>query len=266
MNAKILKKRKKPPNLSPFTKERAVRGGLILVILATCGFGGVRVGQYLLADSKYAVSHIVVRGNEKLSSDEIVSASSLKKGQNIFRCKIHHAKERIGSLPLVERATVSRFMPDVVVIEVTERVPRARLAGTEQLLTDYAGMILPPAAANDPEELPVISGMDAKDLAVGQRLTGPGITKALRVLQLWESSSLPELAELDMIDCSRADNLRLCLKPGAYTREGFEAIIGGDGFELRLPKLASILKSVVEKHRRKVQWLDLTQENVPVRF
>lgn len=266
MNAKILKKRKKPPNLSPFTKEKAVRWGLVLVILATCGFGGFGVGRYLLADSKYAVKHIIVRGNEKLLSDEIVRVSSLKKGENIFRCRIHQAKERIGKLPLVERAAVSRFMPDVLVIEVMERVPRARLAGTEQLLTDYAGMVLPPMASDGPAELPLISGMDANDLAVGQRLVNPGVIKALRVLQLCESSTLSDLAEVDMIDCSRADNLRLCLKPGPYTREGFEATIGGDGFELKLPKLAEILKSVVEKHHKKIQWLDLTQENVPVRF
>lgn len=266
MNAKILKKRKKPPSLSPFTKEKAVRWGLVLVILVTCGFGGVGVSRYLLADAKYAVKHIIVRGNEKLPSDEIIRVSSLEKGENIFRCRIHDAKERIGKLPLVERATVSRFMPDVLLIEVTERVPRARMAGTEPFLTDYAGMILPPMAADRPAELPVISGMDAKDLAVGQRLTSPGIVKALRVLQLCDSSTLSDLAEVARIDCSRADNLRLCLKPGPYTREGFEAIIGGDGFELKLSKLVSILKSVVEKHRKKVQWLDLTQENVPVRF
>jgi cell division septal protein FtsQ len=266
MNAKILKKRKKPPNLSPFTKEKAARWGLVLVILATCGFGGVEVGRYLLADAKYAVKHIVVRGNQKLPSDEIIKVSSLEKGENIFRCSIHEAKERIGKLPLVERVTVSRFMPDVLVIEVAERVPRARLAGAEHLLTDYAGMILPSWASDQTSKLPVISGMDPKDLAVGQRFTSPGLIKALRVLQLYESSALTDLAEVETIDCSRADNLRLCLKPGLYTREGFEAIIGGDGFELNLSKLRDILKSVVEKHRRKVQWLDLTQENVPVRF
>ncbi|MDP2898469.1 MAG: FtsQ-type POTRA domain-containing protein [bacterium] len=267
MNAKILKKRKKPPNFSPFTREKAIRWGLILVILATCGFGGLEVGRYLLADAKYAVKHIVVRGNQKLSSEEIIKVSSLKKGENILRCRIHHAKERLGNLPLVEHAAVSRFMPDIIVIEVVERVPRARLAGKDELLTDYAGVILPPSAASgDPGNLPAISGIDTEGLAVGERFTSPGVMKALRVLRLWESSALSDLAEVEAIDCSRADNLRLCLKPGLYTKEGFEAPIGGDGFELKLAKLESILRSVIAKHHKKVQWLDLTQENVPVRF
>lgn len=266
MNAKVLKKRKKPPSFSPFTRGKLIKLAVVTSVLATCGYGAFAVGRYFLSDPEYAVKRIVVRGNERLSREDIVSLSLLKEGENILQSRIYRAKERLSELPLTERVAVSRFMPDTIVIDVVERRPRARLSGSKKFLADYSGVVLPYSCCGDPEGLPLIVGVDTVDLSVGDTCSQLEMTKAMRVLRLYESSSLADLAEVDGIDASRPDNLRLYLKHGSYTRRGSEFPLGGEQFGQRLAQLEVILRSVVEKHKKRIQWADLTQENVPVRF
>lgn len=266
MNAKILKKRKKPPNFSPFTREKAIRLGLIVLVLAACGFAGAEVVRYLLFNPKYAVEHIVVRGNQKMSREKIVNLSSLREGENIFQTRIHRAKERLSRLPLVERVSVSRFMPNMIVIEVVERIPRARISGASRFLADYSGAVLSRASCEDPDKLPLIVGVDTAPLSVGMRCSQDAMTKAMRALQLCQSSQLSGLVEVERIDSSKPSDIRLYLKPGDYTKEGCEVPLGGNDFEQKLANLAEILSSA-KKDGKKVRWAEhVTLNRVVVRF
>jgi hypothetical protein len=266
MNAKVLKKRKKPPRFSPFTREKAVRLALIFVVFATCGFGGVEVGRYLLSDPKYAVKHIIVRGNQRLSKEEIIRLSSLEKGDNIFRCRIRRAQDRLIRRPLIKHASVSRFMPDILVVEVIERLPRARLSGPNELIADYSGVVLPPSSCSNPKELPLILGAETADLEVGERCLDPAVIKAMRVLQLCEFSGLAGVLQIESIECSGPTVSCLRLRSGDYTQDDCEVRIEGDDFEQKLANLAVICQSVVAKHGKKIRWISQTKDRAYVRF
>jgi hypothetical protein len=151
-------------------------------------------------------------------------------------------------------------------IDVVERRPQAMLSGRKKFLADFSGVLLPYSCCPQPEKLPLIVGVDTTDMSVGEKCDCPEMTKAMRVLALWQSSPLTNLSEVDGIDASRADNLRLYLRQSDFTRRHSEFLIGGDGFELKLAKLATILRSVVKKHKKKIQGADLTQDFVPIQF
>lgn len=263
-NARVLS-RKRPSTGSKFARQRAVRLTLVFTILATCGFGGFEAGRYLLTDPKHAVRHIIVHGNEKLSNEKIVNISALREGENIFRARIYRARNRLSELPLIEHVSVSRVMPDTIVIGIVERRPRARLSGRKKLLADYSGVVLPRSCHNDWKQLPLIVGVETAHLSVGDRCSQPAMTKAMRVLELCQSSLLSDIVEVDGIDSSRPDDLRLYLKRGMYTRDACEVRIGTDDFEQRLANLAEILTSVGKKHGKKIRSVDLTLDNIPVR-
>lgn len=266
MNARVLKKRKNHTPFFSFRGTKAMKLALALTVLAACGFSGSEISRYLLSDPKYTVTDIVVRGNEKLSEEEVIRLSMLVKGENIFRARIYRAKNRLCKLSLVKHASVSRQMPDTILIEVVERSPKARLAGPKNVLADYSGVILPIPCCSDPEQLPLIVGLNTARLSVGEKCSQPGLTRAMQVLRLWQASPLSGVAEVDGIDSSRPDDIRLYLRESAYTGDGCEVRVGGDDFPHRLAKLHTILKSVVEKHAKKIRSVDLTLENVPVRF
>lgn len=69
----------------------------------------------------FRVSTIEVRGNSFYTSEEVVEASGIETGDNLFFLNRFTANSRIFSrLPYVETASVDRVWPGTVVITVTE--------------------------------------------------------------------------------------------------------------------------------------------------
>jgi hypothetical protein len=266
MNARILKRRKKPVAFSPLAREKVMTLVLVVTVVATCGFASFEIGRHFLRHPKYAVRHIEVEGNEKFSKEMIIGLSGLKKGENIFRQRIYRARERLSEFALMKHVSVSRRMPDTIVIEVQERHPRARLLGPKRVLADYSGVVLPYSSCDDPDELPLVIGVDTAGLSVGEKCLHPAMTRAMRLLRLCGNPRLSSLVEVEWIDSSEADDLRLYFREGKYTRKRCEVCVGGDDFEQRLANLTEILGSVPKEYGKKVRSVDLTLENVPVRF
>ena len=266
MNAKVLKKRKKPPTFSPFTREKVMKLALVVTVVGGCGFGGFGVGRHFLAAPEYGIRHILVRGAEVLSRERIISLSMLRKGENIFRSRIYRARKRLLKLPLLEHAAITRFKPDTIVIDIVERRPRAQVAGSRKFLIDYSGVLLSRSSCADADNLHLIMGVDTGDLCVGEKCSQSGIGKAMQVLALYQSSPLAEMVQVAGIDASRPEDVRLYLKQSRYTRRGSEFVIGEGNFGEKLAKLEVILRSSVQRHNMKLTSADLTLGNVPVRF
>lgn len=69
----------------------------------------------------FKVNTVEVQGNSIYSADEIMSASGIQKGDNLFTLNKEAAAGSIrAGLPYVETVSVIRFLPDRVVIEVRE--------------------------------------------------------------------------------------------------------------------------------------------------
>ena len=64
---------------------------------------------------------ITVSGNQKYTEQEIIEASGLRIGGNLYLMnKYDHAQAIFRNLPYVESASINRALPDTLVIEVTE--------------------------------------------------------------------------------------------------------------------------------------------------
>lgn len=69
----------------------------------------------------FKVNTVEVQGNSIYSAEEIMSASGIQKGDNLFTLNKEAAAGSIkAGLPYVETVSVIRFLPDRVVIEVRE--------------------------------------------------------------------------------------------------------------------------------------------------
>lgn len=69
----------------------------------------------------FKVNTVEVQGNSIYSAEEILSASGIQKGDNLFTLNKEAAAGSIkAGLPYVETVSVIRFLPDRVVIEVRE--------------------------------------------------------------------------------------------------------------------------------------------------
>ncbi len=96
------------------------------------GIGGVLIAAAIITLytpwlGLFNLRVIVVRGNNHITSREIVRVSGLGNGGPLARLPIHQAERALETIPWVQKADVIRDYPHAVRITITERIPIAAL-------------------------------------------------------------------------------------------------------------------------------------------
>jgi cell division protein FtsQ len=136
------------------------------------------------------VDAIEVSGNERTTTEEIVEAAGIARGDQLIDLDLRAAGEAVTALPWVQQAELHRGIDGAVVVDVTERIPVAVVGeGGEALLVDAEGRALGPAFGGpaDGRALTTIGGVGA-GLEPGEFL-GEGAADALAVAT-WLGGSL----------------------------------------------------------------------------
>ena len=144
----------------------------------------------------FNVKNIVVTGNSKLTTDEIISLSGIETDKNAFRMSMGVAEKRIKENPYVASVNVSRKLPSEISIEVTERVATYILEFVNgYVLINNQGYML--EISETKGELPIISGVNTpvEEYKAGNRLGKEDLQKLETVLKIMESLNSYGLAE-----------------------------------------------------------------------
>ena len=138
----------------------------VLVGAAVLG-GGVELGRQALAtNERFAIERVEVRGQARLHEDEIVAASGVALGDNLFALDLGRVERQLQDQGWIARAEVSRRWPRGLEITVTERVARAVVATRDGLrYVDADGRAFAPRLAGDPELLPLVTPSGDADAA-----------------------------------------------------------------------------------------------------
>jgi cell division protein FtsQ len=214
---------------------RIVPIGLALVALAGLGAGVV----WLLTSPRFAVTEVTVVGASRLTPEEIVTASGIGAGTNLFRLDPTAVASRLMSLPLVRRADVTRRFPNRVSIAVEERRPFTLAHAGRLHWIDEHGVSLGAESRAVAPEVPVITGLGAADLAVtGDGARSPRLAAGISLLRVLLRSEPTLLRQISEIDVSRPDG------PVLYTVDGVEVRLGAEDWEARLGRLQGVLAQV----------------------
>jgi cell division protein FtsQ len=88
------------------------------------------------------VRTVVVRGAQAVSTETVLAAAAVPMGQPLTRLDASGISHRVGGIPGVQHARVSRSWPNTVRIDVVERVPVAAVPrGAAFLLIDADGVL-----------------------------------------------------------------------------------------------------------------------------
>jgi cell division protein FtsQ len=211
---------------------RAVWIGACLLLLVAVGLG---VG-WLLTSPRFAISEVAVSGASRLTPEEVVAASGIGPGTNLFRLDSAEVVARVEALPLVRRADLVRRFPNRVTISIEERRPFTLVHAGRLHWIDEHGVSLGAEPKAVAPSVPVITGLQPTDLE-GQppsRRVAAGIS-LLRVLLRSETALIQQISEIDV---SRPDG------PVLYTVEGVEVRIGSEDWEARLGRLQGVLAQI----------------------
>ncbi len=156
-------KAKRP--LSP--AARKFRGYLIYaaIILVVVLVGGV-----LSLTVLFKTENIVVSGTDVYSAEDIIDASGLILGDNIFTAPKGRAADRIEKkFTDIEEAKVTFSIPDTIKINITMANPAYVIEGSSgYYVVSDMGKVLSVCATDDEAEVPLIEGVSAQNRVPGE--------------------------------------------------------------------------------------------------
>jgi cell division septal protein FtsQ len=203
--------------------------GLLVVALGGALASG---GRWLLTAPRFAVERVEVAGQSQLSVDQVVAASGLSPGQNLFRLDARRAVAGVEALPMVRRAELVRAFPNRVTLLVEERQPFVLVHAWDLhwpaggfYWVDEQGVPLGPETRAVALDAPLVSAAGAADVAAA------GVA-LIRTLMRAQSSLLKEISEVDV---SRPEGLVL------YMLDGVEVRLGREDWDDRLGRLGGVL-------------------------
>lgn len=209
----------------------------------------------LMISPVFDITVITVEGNSKISSEDIIEASGLKEGVNIFKADLSKAKTYISMMPYVDFVTVKRVMPGTIKILIEESKPVAYIPFIgSYICIDSKGKIVEVFSKLEEIKLPVILGLKFSEFTIGQVIQAEDDKKMELV-----KASLKEIIHNDLlnqiteIDVNDVYNIRL------KVRDKIDVNLGdGTRISFRMSFLRGILEQLEETDKG---YIDLTNED-----
>jgi hypothetical protein len=195
------------------------------------------------AASPAGLRSLVIQGHDRLAAREIAEAAGVGAGA-APGAALPAVAAALQTHPWIESARVLPAPGGRLLVRVRERVPRALLlrdGSDERLLVDASGTPFAEARDGDAQGLPVL--VSARSFARGE--TDPLLAEGLSLAEALPRRGLDAGAVLALPDASRPAE-------GWVWRRGeppLEAVLGEEQLDLRLDRLAALLRARPEAAR-----------------
>ena len=220
----------------------------------------------LLSSGLFNIKNINISGNQRLSSDTIISLSQIKTNTNIFGFNKISAINRIKGNAYVEDVKISRKLPKTVDITIVEREPTYMLQYADSYVyINNQGYML--EISNEKLNIPILVGFttDLSNIKVGNRINNSDLEKMtliIKILIIAKSNDLDGL--ITKIDVSNPKNYIMVLEGEGKT------VNLGDCSDSDLNTKLLYLKSIVDASGGRAGEVflnvDLNNQNVYVRW
>lgn len=199
------------------------------------------IGAIMLLTPGFNIKKIEVYGNSALKDEEIISASGITGGINIFSASLKEAKDNLSAMGYVENVKIKRSLPSTVKITVVEEVGVAYLAAEDGYviitadgrcvdITDgMSGEKGEKKTASIPN-LPIVKGMKNVKYKVGKKITSED-GRQLQALTacLHEFAKYGYVFEMREIDVTNITDIKfyyrtknLCVTVGSDEKVGYK--------------------------------------------
>src|SRR5271168_4477331 len=153
----------------PLPKKTATRltwTVFVVGALALCGIAATALYQYGEHSWRFRIDssdNIEILGLGNVTRSQVMEVMGEDIGRNIFFVPLGQRQKELEQIPWVESASVMRFVPNRIKIEIHERTPVAFVRlGTRILLTDASGTLMElPVGSKKKFSFPVVLGMNA---------------------------------------------------------------------------------------------------------
>ena len=258
-------------------RNRRILVLLSKVVLALVLVVGVVLGvrfsakHFFFENPDYQVSQIDIQTDGSLQRDQILKATEIREGENIFRISLSQVRDRLQLLPQVDEAQVVRKLPGEIDIRVVERKPVAWITSEKQItdpfasdvafLVDARGVLMKEKKLL-PEYLglPLITGCTSESLEPGKTVASFEGKAALELLRLSTRSFMQTRFLIREIDVSKGYCLIVSDKNHSRVTFGF------DNLDAQLDRLEQFLVYADDSKQELATVNLMVQRNIPVTF
>lgn len=137
------------------------RLALFIAVAIVAGYGGYRAVRLVAHGQIFRVSHVVLRGNSRLSNGEVLAMVSGLKSESTLAVSLPAYRARLMESPWVAEASLRRVLPSTVEITIHERTPIGLCRIIDHLyLVDEGGAIIDEYGPQYADlDLPIIDGL-----------------------------------------------------------------------------------------------------------
>jgi cell division protein FtsQ len=193
------------------TASRLTWGAIALTLVLLCGMAIAALYHYGERSWRFRVDSsddIEISGLDNVTRSQVVEVMGGDIGRNIFFIPLAERKKQLEQIPWVESASLMRFVPNRLRVEIHERTPVAfARVGSKILLVDATGTLMElPVAGKKKYSFPVILGTNPGE---------PLSTRAARmkiycdVMRQLDSSGAHYSQDLSEVDLSAPDDVKV---------------------------------------------------------
>jgi cell division protein FtsQ len=232
---------------------------LMLIALVICVAFGANAWK-----SSLKITQIKIDGNRIVNTNEIIQLSQVQIGALLYKSDLTAIQRNVMSHYYIKDAVVERNLPNSINIQIIERVPVAMVNLPEPFYLDEDGVVLPKTVSSKIFDLPMISGISAREpLVLGSTITHPDEIEALQLLAVLRTINRPLYHNISEIQVRNGGDIVL------YSAEGGVPIIFGRGdLPEKLTRLEIFWNNIVRARGiQYLQYVDLRyQDQVVARW
>ena len=206
--------------------------------------------DFLTQCDYFKAEKLVVTGTSRLSEKQVLEQAQIKKGINIISVNLSMARKRLLAHSWITEAEVSRDLPSGINIGIKEHKPLAVLDLGRKFLINTSGEIFKEMAVSDPDQLPIISGLEFSDINTRDKPRSMPFNAVMNVLELGQKSN-------SVLPCKLIKKIRVDREMGLtiYAFDRIKAIkIGYNDYPNKYDRLKNILVHL--KERRGFSYLE----------
>ena len=217
---------------------------VFLSFIGFLSFGCLYGYRYFTRTDHFQLRIISIEGNNRISEALIREKANLMEGSNLLDISLASIERNISSIPWVQKASVTRMMPDTLRITIKERDPAFwRLKEGLLHYTDSKGTFIAPVGMEKFSSMPTLE-VDPGAGGMAQAL--PDLLHSLQAAQL-------------PLDLSRVSQIRLTSANGVdliLEDTGLTITIGLEEWLSNLDRLALVLDDLqVRKEMTDVKYI-----------
>ncbi len=170
---------------------RRILKGFLFIVICTAIVG------ILVYSPIFVLRHVQVDGAVYLKKEELVRISGIYMGEPLFQLETDQVTKRLLQDLRIEEALVRRQLPSTLEITIKERMPVATVACEYGYLDiDRQGKVIDSYRTLKNMPIPMITGVQVRDLYIGDDVKDEMVKKILSFLQQLDDASLNQLSEI----------------------------------------------------------------------